>query len=57
MLDPHVPIVAMTANAMADDRERALAAGMIDDQPIDLELLVEAIRRWRIRSPSTTSAR
>ncbi|MBX3732953.1 MAG: response regulator [Verrucomicrobiae bacterium] len=43
-----LPIVAMTANAMAGDRERALAAGMNDHvaKPIDPEQLVAAIRRW-----------
>jgi len=43
-----LPIVAMTANAMAGDREKALAAGMNDHvaKPIDPQQLVAAIRRW-----------
>jgi len=43
-----LPIVAMTANAMAGDREKALEAGMNDHvaKPIDPEQLYAAIKRW-----------
>ena len=43
-----LPIVAMTANAMAGDREKALEAGMNDHvaKPIDPDTLYEAIRTW-----------
>ena len=43
----HLPIIAMTANSMAEDRERCLAAGMDDyvSKPIRPQLLVEALRR------------
>jgi two-component system sensor histidine kinase/response regulator len=48
---PHrhdLPIVAMTANVMADDRERCLAAGMNDHiaKPIDPHDLIEKLLRW-----------
>jgi two-component system, sensor histidine kinase and response regulator len=41
----HIPIVAMTANAMVGDRERCLAAGMDGyvSKPIQIEELFEAI--------------
>jgi PAS domain S-box-containing protein len=43
-----LPIIAMTANAMAEDRNRCLAAGMNDhiSKPIDPELLYTTLRRW-----------
>ena len=43
-----LPILAMTANAMAGDRELALEAGMNDHvtKPIDPDQLFNALRRW-----------
>jgi signal transduction histidine kinase/DNA-binding NarL/FixJ family response regulator len=48
----HIPIIAMTANSMAQDRERCLEAGMDDyvSKPIRPTLLAEALERW-IESP------
>ncbi|MCP4353076.1 MAG: response regulator [Desulfobacterales bacterium] len=47
---PDVPILAMTANAMADDRERCIKAGMNDhiSKPVKPEKLYETLIRWII---------
>jgi len=44
----HVPIIALTANALRGDRERCLAAGMDDHvaKPITSEVLREVLSRW-----------
>jgi CheY-like chemotaxis protein len=44
----NLPIIAMTANAMAADRERCLQAGMNDHvaKPIDPDHLFGALLRW-----------
>ncbi len=42
------PIIALTANAMESDREKCLAAGMVDfvPKPFSREVLLEVIKRW-----------
>jgi two-component system sensor histidine kinase/response regulator len=44
----HLPIVAMTANAMEQDRQRCLAAGMNDAliKPLDPEKISDMLLKW-----------
>ena len=43
-----LPIIAMTANAMVGDRDRAIEAGMNDyiDKPIKVDELFATLVRW-----------
>ncbi|HSV14718.1 MAG TPA: response regulator, partial [Tepidisphaeraceae bacterium] len=43
-----LPVIAMTANAMVEDRDRALAAGMNDHiaKPINVEEMFATLARW-----------
>ncbi|MBF0291957.1 MAG: response regulator [Nitrospinae bacterium] len=49
----NLPIVAMTANAMAGDREKCIASGMNDhvSKPIDPDELFRTLNRWIIDRP------
>ncbi|MDP3521207.1 MAG: PAS domain S-box protein [Hydrogenophaga sp.] len=46
----HIPIVAMTANAMAGDREKVMEAGMLDHiaKPLNVENMFATMARWMV---------
>jgi len=52
----HIPVIALTAHAMAGDREQALAAGCddYDTKPIDLARLLPKIEKFA--GPGTAPA-
>jgi two-component system sensor histidine kinase/response regulator len=56
----HLPIIAMTAYAMPEDRDRSLAVGMNDHitKPLDPDLLLRALLKWidPVRPAGSTSA-
>ena len=43
-----IPIIALTANAFAEDRKKAMEAGMNDHvaKPINMNILVPTIRKY-----------
>ena len=58
VLNPQVPIIAMTAYAMKGDRERCLEVGMDDyvPKPVQLDDVAAALERWLPHVPAEGDA-
>lgn len=54
----HTPIIAMTAHAFREDRQRCIEAGMDDyiSKPIAIEKLKTALKRWVVREETIVLA-
>jgi signal transduction histidine kinase/CheY-like chemotaxis protein/HPt (histidine-containing phosphotransfer) domain-containing protein len=53
---PRATIIAMTANAMAGDREKCLDSGMDDymSKPLNRALMADVLRKWLSKGSQTT---
>jgi CheY-like chemotaxis protein len=55
----HLPVIAMTANAMAGDREKVIEAGMLDHiaKPLDIPAMFATLAKWvRPQQPQVKAA-
>ena len=57
VLNPQIPVIAMTANAMAGDKDRCIESGMDDyiAKPVQPRELVEKISLWLSRTKGSRS--
>ncbi len=58
VLDHDIPVIAMTANAMAGDREKCLEAGMNGyvSKPVDPLTLAKELEKWLVKGPGPLTA-
>jgi CheY-like chemotaxis protein len=51
----HIPVIAVTAQAMPGDREKCLAGGAADyiSKPIDVDRLIEILYKYKITGSET----
>ncbi len=54
ILDPQIPIIAVTAHALSGDMEKCLQCGMNDyiKKPIEMSELILLLRRWLKKNPT-----
>lgn len=54
----HIPVIALTAHAMAGDRDRAMAAGCVDyhTKPVELPKLLAQIEAILVQRPAAPGA-
>ena len=57
-IDPGLPVIGLTAHALAEERARCLAAGMVEHvaKPFDMETLVAALLRHARQVPDARPA-
>jgi CheY-like chemotaxis protein len=53
----HIPIIAMTANALNEDRDECLRVGMDDHlaKPVEMEKLAAVIQQWLARQAAASA--
>jgi CheY-like chemotaxis protein/HPt (histidine-containing phosphotransfer) domain-containing protein len=58
VLNPNIPIIALTARALSGDRDRCLQAGMNDylTKPIRAAEVSSALKRWIVPQPTPAAA-
>ena len=54
-VNANLPVIALTANAMSEDRRACMAAGMNDflAKPVDISAVANCLRHWQTRQQET----